>query len=89
MTESGPKKTNLLSKLVLDSNPTFCDPSVCCPELEANCCGICTNFTRACTCCPVSNSFRTSSGTDQKTTSTAETKVNPVSCRAKSDVKST
>ena len=51
MTESGPKKTNLLSKLVLDSNPTCCDPSVCCPELEANCCGICTNFTRARTCC--------------------------------------
>lgn len=108
MAEGGPKKTNLLSKLGLGSNPTCCDPSECCPDLEANCCNLSTcstpvgnccapvsccdlaaccpeddasfcdmsnYYTATSNCCSSANSCCTSSETDQKTTSTAGSKV--------------
>lgn len=75
MAETGPKKSNLLSMLGLDSDPACCDVSVCCQGSDANCCDLSTCCTMSSNCCAPATSCCTSDAADQTNTVNTEKKV--------------
>jgi hypothetical protein len=75
MAETGPKKSNLLSMLGLDSDPACCDVSVCCQGSDANCCDLSTCCTMSSNCCAPATSCCTSDAADQSTHATNESKA--------------
>lgn len=83
MAESGPKKSNLLTMLGLDSDSACCDVTVCCQGADTSCCDLSTCCTSPSNCCAPATSCCTSDATDQSNTTATDGKVSHCSTQCK------